>query len=154
MRLFDERINPNLTLYRQKPAKGTARVCQKYVGESDYADPARHYHLLLNIVIWQSLLLSGVVSRAAFIRAHGFAVILGLLHRGVPQIFLPAPLCPLCRPLFKYRQKGVYLIREKDHTANSSPQHKANPNLLGNKCRNVCWKKVVEGFGYAAKRLL
>jgi hypothetical protein len=26
--------NPKLTLYRKKPAKGAARVCQKYVGET------------------------------------------------------------------------------------------------------------------------
>jgi 3'-phosphoadenosine 5'-phosphosulfate (PAPS) 3'-phosphatase len=69
------------------------------------------------------------VSRAAFIRAHCFAVFLGLLHRGVPQIFLPAPLCPLCRPLFKYGQSRVYLAWEKYHKSELSPQHKANPNL-------------------------
>jgi hypothetical protein len=29
-------------------ANGAVRVCQKYVGESDYAAPARHYRLLIN----------------------------------------------------------------------------------------------------------
>jgi len=57
------KINPNLSLpYRQKPAKGRARVCQKYVGETDYGAPARHYRLLLyhrfmivSLVIWRSV---------------------------------------------------------------------------------------------------
>jgi len=68
------------------------------------------------------------------------------LRRRVPQIFLPAPRSPLCRPLFKYRQNSVYLVVEKYHKANSPPNIRQTLIYLAINAEMYAKKKVVEGW--------
>jgi hypothetical protein len=85
-----------------KTAKGTARVCQKHAGEFACEDPARPF-VIHPACLWFADFVCPHVYCAVlpFFEAHGVTFFVGLLRRGIPQMFLPAPRCPLCRKCFK-----------------------------------------------------